>query len=85
MASIFIFTSYWEGFLNVIAEALAHGIPVVAFDCPTGPSDLIIDGYNGYLIHDDNEVLFRERVEELLKNEVLRKQMGRHAVSQFPI
>ena len=81
MASIFIFTSYWEGFPNVIAEALAHGIPVVAFDCPTGPSDLIIDGYNGYLIHDDNEVLFREKLEELLQNDLLRKQMGRHAVS----
>ena len=49
-SKIFVLTSSSEGFPNVIGEAQSAGLPVVAFDCLAGPSDLIEDDMNGYLI-----------------------------------
>lgn len=49
-ASVVLLSSWFEGFPVVILEALARGVPVIATDCPTGPSDIIKDGENGYLV-----------------------------------
>jgi glycosyltransferase involved in cell wall biosynthesis len=49
-ADLFLFTSLYEGFPNALAEAMANGVACVAFDCPTGPSELIESGVNGYLV-----------------------------------
>ncbi len=47
---IFAFTSSSEGFPNVIGEAMSAGLPVIAFDCVAGPSEMIKDNHNGFLI-----------------------------------
>jgi len=44
-----LLTSRFEGFPLVLIEANAHGIPVIASNCPTGPEDIVIEGVNGYL------------------------------------
>lgn len=75
-SKIFAFTSSSEGFPNVIGEAMSASLPVIAFDCIAGPSDMIMDGVNGYLIPLFDEILFKEKLEILVNNDVLREKFG---------
>lgn len=78
-SSIFAFTSSSEGFPNVIGEAMAAGLPVVAFDCIAGPSEMIQDGKNGFLVPLFDYELFRKRLSTLMEDSDLREVIGKEA------
>ena len=78
-SSICVITSYFEGFTLVIIEAMKHGVPCVAFDCPNGPRNIIEDGINGFLVEDGNSSLFIERLCSLMENDHLRQQFSEAA------
>jgi glycosyltransferase involved in cell wall biosynthesis len=78
--SILISTSLFEPFGLVIPEAMSCGLPVVAFDCPYGPGDLITDERNGYLVKEGDMDAFVGRICGLIENPKLRKAMGQTAL-----
>lgn len=82
-SKIFAFTSSSEGFPNVIGEALSAGLPTVAFDCISGPSDMIEDGFNGYLIDLFDFESFRSKLSLLMGDEQERERMSLNAVSSI--
>jgi glycosyltransferase involved in cell wall biosynthesis len=75
-SSIFAFASTSEGFPNVIGEAMRAGLPAVAFDCIAGPSDMINEEENGFLIPVEDYVAFKKRLELLMSDKALRERMG---------
>lgn len=78
-SSIFAMTSSSEGFPNVIAEAMRTGIPVVAYDCVAGPSEMIVNGKNGFLIPLFDDRLFVEKLQYLAEHKDNRELMGQYA------
>ncbi|MCL2704807.1 MAG: glycosyltransferase family 4 protein [Spirochaetaceae bacterium] len=78
-AAIYVMSSRYEGLPMVLIEAKSCGLPIVSFNCPEGPSDIILDGINGFLIEKDNVELLSKAIITLIENEELRKQFGKEA------
>ena len=81
-SSICTVTSYFEGFSLVILEAMKHGVPCVAFNCPFGPSSIINDSCCGFLIEDGDTKLFAERLCHLIEDVNLRKHFSKKSIEK---
>ena len=79
-SSLILLTSQYEPFGLVLPEAMSCGLPVVAFDCPYGPADIITDGVDGFLIKNRDIEMFADKVCQLIENEELRCQMGKNGI-----
>ncbi|KHD23474.1 hypothetical protein NM09_18575 [Vibrio caribbeanicus] len=79
-SSLLIMTSRNEGFPMVLLEAQAHGLPIVSFDCETGPSEIISDSEDGYLIPTFDVDAFAQQLVKLACDEDKRRKMSAKAV-----
>ena len=78
--SIYVLSSRFEGFALVMIEAMACGLPVVAYACPCGPRDLIQDGVNGLLVENGNIHELAQKIIYMIGHEEERKEMGQNAI-----
>ncbi|HEW7554781.1 TPA: glycosyltransferase family 4 protein [Streptococcus pneumoniae] len=76
---IYVMTSRYEGLPLVLLEAQQYNLPIVSFRCPTGPSEIVEDGVNGYLIDCYDTDKMSEKLLELMKNDDLRQSFSDHA------
>ena len=79
-SSVLLLTSRYEPFGLVLPEAMSCGVPVVSFDCPYGPADIITDGRDGFLVPRHDETAFVRRVSQLIENPSLRQEMGQEGI-----
>lgn len=79
-SSILLMTSSYEPFGLVLPETMSCGLPVVAFDCPYGPADIITDGTDGFLISMNKRDDFVNRVCHLMDHFDLRIKMGKSGI-----
>lgn len=81
-ASLLAVTSRFEGFAMMILEAMSSGLPIVSYDCPCGPSDLIEDGVNGFLVASGDERTLAARICRVIDNCEERIEMGTNSVEK---
>ncbi|WP_300672938.1 glycosyltransferase family 4 protein [Soonwooa sp.] len=75
-SSIFALSSRYEGFPLVLLESITCGVPIVSFDCKTGPNEIIINDDCGILVQDSNIEKFAEALDALMCDFHLRVDKG---------
>lgn len=84
-ASIYMMTSRFEGLPLVLIECKSFGIPAIAFDCETGPSEIINNKVDGFLIPDGDEIDYCDKLYTLMHNDTLRDNFSSSALANAKI
>jgi glycosyltransferase involved in cell wall biosynthesis len=82
-ASIYALSSRFEGFGLVLIEAMAQGLPIVAFDCRYGPAEIIKQDKTGRLVQVGDVRAFANELDQLMSNDALRKTMAQASYDAF--
>jgi glycosyltransferase involved in cell wall biosynthesis len=78
-ASVFALSSREEGFPMSIIEAMAYGLPTVAFDCAPGVRELLTDGHDGLIVTPGNVIACAAALDRLMSDGPLRDALGEAA------
>lgn len=81
-ASLFVFSSRFEGFGMVLLEAMATRLPAVSFACPCGPRDIISDGKDGILVENGNVQELADKICYLIENEDIRRDIAKNTIEK---
>lgn len=79
-SEIFVFSSISEGFPNALLEAMAIPLPCISFDCDSGPSEIIHDSVDGFLVKPKDVVTLAAKMAQLMNNEELRDKFMKNAI-----
>ena len=74
-AEVFVLSSLWEGFGNVLVEAMASGTAVISSDCPYGPAEIIEDGVSGCLVAAGDAAALAAKIEQVLGDKEMRARL----------
>jgi glycosyltransferase involved in cell wall biosynthesis len=86
--SIFVLSSRFEGFPLILLEAMSKGLACVAFDCPTGPSDIIDDRRNGLLVPAEDVPALSRAILQMIEDDDLRRrcaEAGRETAAGYTL
>lgn len=77
--SFCVMTSYYEGFPMTLLEAQSHKLPIVSFNCPTGPSEIVENNVNGFIIENYNIDEMANKINLLINNKTVRSSFSKNA------
>lgn len=81
-SDVLLLSSYFEGMPNVLLEALSNGLPVVAYDCPSGPADIICSDLQGSLVSSLDPRIFYNAILHEFQNDSVKKRWARRLLVQ---